>query len=87
MDCKDRVYTKRVKEMQLRVREIIKKRSNILVKRSVDIDMMIDYFAYACIYGEDVATDADKAEKIYLYNWEKLVKDIPERTLRAHLNI
>ena len=87
MDCKDRVYTKRVKEMQLRVREIIKKRSNILVKRSVDIDMMIDYFAYACIYGEDVATDAVKAEKIYLYNWEKLVKDIPERTLKAHLNI
>ena len=49
--------------------------------------MIIDYFAYACIYGEDVATDADKSEKIYLYNWEKLVKDIPERTLKSHLLI
>ena len=67
MDCKDRVYTKRVKEMQLRVRDIIKRRSNILVKKHTDIDMIIDYISYACIYGEDVAPDADKAEKVYLY--------------------
>ena len=87
MDCKDRVYTKRVKEMQLRVRDIIKRRSNILVKKPTDIDMIIDYISYACIYGEDVAPDAEKAEKVYLYNWEKLVKDIPERTLKNHLNI
>lgn len=87
MDCKDRVYTKRVKEMQLRVRDIIKRRSNILVKRLTDIDMIIDYISYACIYGEDVAQDADKPEKIYMYNWEKLVKDIPERTLKNHLEI
>lgn len=62
MDSKDRVYTKRTKEMKTRVREIIRKRSNILVKREVDLDMMVDYFAYACIYGEDVAPDADKTE-------------------------
>lgn len=49
--------------------------------------MIIDYISYACIYGEDVAADADKAEKVYLYNWEKLVKDIPERTLKNHLTI
>eukprot|EP00353_Schmidingerella_taraikaensis_P007507 CAMPEP_0185590670 /NCGR_PEP_ID=MMETSP0434-20130131/61599_1 /TAXON_ID=626734 ORGANISM="Favella taraikaensis, Strain Fe Narragansett Bay" /NCGR_SAMPLE_ID=MMETSP0434 /ASSEMBLY_ACC=CAM_ASM_000379 /LENGTH=70 /DNA_ID=CAMNT_0028215023 /DNA_START=133 /DNA_END=345 /DNA_ORIENTATION=+ len=55
MDCKDRVYTKRVKEMQLRVREIVKRRSNVLVRKMSDIDMIIDYMAYACIYGEDVA--------------------------------
>lgn len=87
MDCKDRVYTKRVKEMQLRVRDIIKRRSNILIKKMTDIDMIIDYVSYACIYGEDVCPDADKAEKVYLYDWTKLVKDIPERTLKNHLNI
>lgn len=87
MDCKDRVYTKRVKEMQNRVREIIKKRSNVIVKRSTDIEMIVDYFSYACIYGEDVAQDADKPEKIYTYNWEKLVKDIPDRTLKNHMVI
>ncbi len=87
MDCKDRVYTKRVKEMQIRVRDIIKKRSGIIVKRMTDIDMICDYFSYACIYGEDVAAEADKPEKVLLYNWDKLVKDIPERTLRSHLQI
>ena len=87
MDCKDRVYTKRTKEMQARVREIIKKRSNILVRKMNDIDMIIDYISYACIYGEDVTPDADKAEKVYLYNWEKLVKDIPEKTLKNHIKI
>lgn len=60
MDCKDRVYTKRNKEMQVRVRDIIKKRSNIIVKKHTDIEMIIDYFAYAVIYGEDVAPDAHK---------------------------
>ena len=49
--------------------------------------MIIDYISYACIYGEDVAADADKPEKVYLYNWEKLVRDIPEKTLKNHLNI
>jgi hypothetical protein len=52
-----------------------------------DIDMICDYFSYACIYGEDVAPEADKPEKVYLYNWEKLVRDIPERTLKSHLQI
>ncbi len=51
MDCKDRVYTKRTKEMKTRVREIIRKRANILVKKEVDLDMIVDYFAFACIYG------------------------------------
>ena len=62
MDCKDRVYTKRTKEMKLRIKEIIRKRSNILVKKEVDLDMIVDYFSYACIFGEDVAQDADKPE-------------------------
>lgn len=62
MDCKDRVYTKRTKEMKLRIKEIIRKRSNILVKKEVDLDMIVDYFSYACIFGEDVATEADKPE-------------------------
>ena len=64
MDCKDRVYTKRTKEMKTRVKEIIRKRSNILVKKEVDLDMIVDYFAYACIYGEDVSADAEKPEVI-----------------------
>ncbi|CDW89926.1 UNKNOWN [Stylonychia lemnae] len=87
MDCKDRVYTKRTKEMKLRIKEIIRKRSNILVKKEVDLDMIVDYFSYACIYGEDVANDADKPEKVYLYDWTKLVKDIPEKTLKNHMVI
>jgi len=62
MDCKDRVYTKRTKEMKARVREIIRKRSNILVKKEVDLDMIVDYFSYAVIYGEDIAPDAEKPE-------------------------
>ena len=87
MDCKDRVYTKRVKEMQLRVREIVKRRSNVLVRKMHDIDMIIDYMAYACIYGEDIVPEADRAEKVWMYDWGKLVKDIPERTLKNHLKI
>jgi hypothetical protein len=67
MDCKDRVYTKRTKEMKLRIKEIIRKRSNILVKKEVDLDMIVDYFSYACIFGEDVAMDADKPE---VSNWK-----------------
>jgi hypothetical protein len=62
MDCKDRVYTKRTKEMRTRVKEIIRKRSNIIVKREVDLDMIVDYFSYVCIFGEDVAPDADKID-------------------------
>ena len=87
MDCKDRVYTKRTKEMKTRVREIIRKRSNILVKKEVDLDMIVDYFAFACIYGQDVAPDAEKPEKVYLYDWTRLVRDIPERTLKNHMFI
>jgi hypothetical protein len=81
MDCKDRVYTKRVKEMQVRLKEIIKKRANIIVKRITEIDMILDYFAYTCIYGTDVA-DNDLS-----YDWSRLVKDIPERTLKTHMMI
>ena len=87
MDCKDRVYTKRTKEMKSRVREIIRKRTNIICKKEVELEMMVDYFSYACIYGEDVAPDADKPEKVYLYDWTKLVRDIPEKTIKNHMNI
>lgn len=62
MDCKDRVYTKRTKEMKARVREIVRKRANILIKKEVDLDMIVDYFSYAVIYGEDVAPEAEKPE-------------------------
>jgi hypothetical protein len=55
MDCKDRVYTKRVKEMQVRLKEIIKKRANIIIKKTTDMDMILDYFSYASIYGTDIA--------------------------------
>ncbi len=71
----------------MRVREIIRKRSNILVKKECDLDMIVDYFAYACIFGQDVAPDADKPEKVYLYDWTRLVRDIPERTLKNHMYI
>ena len=71
--------------MKARVREIIRKRSNIIAKKDVDLEMIIDYFSYACIYGEDVAMDADRPEKVYLYDWTKLVKDVPERTLKYHM--
>lgn len=81
MDCKDRVYTKRVKEMQVRLKDIIKKRANIVVRQMQDIDMIIDYFSYACIYGCDVAEDKQ------VYDFEKLVKDIPEKTLKTHMLI
>jgi hypothetical protein len=67
MDCKDRVYTKRTKEMKARVKEILRKRSNILVKREVDLDMIVDYFSFACIYGEDVAPEAEKPEVIIYF--------------------
>lgn len=62
MDCKDRVYTKRTKEMKARVREIVRKRANILIKKEVDLDMIVDYFSYAVIYGEDVAPEAERPE-------------------------
>ena len=81
MDCKDRVYTKRVKEMQARLKEIIKKRANIIIKQTTHSDMILDYFSYACIYGTDVAPSDD------LGDWTKLVKDIPERVLKNHMMI
>jgi len=87
MDCKDRVYTKRVKEMQCRVRDLIKKRTNVIVKRHTDVEMIVDYFSYAVIYGEDVVPGAHMPEKVWVYDWGKLVKDIPERTIRNHYNI
>jgi len=49
--------------------------------------MIIDYFSYTCIYGEDVAPDADKPEKVWLYDWSKLVKEIPEKVLKNHMGI
>ena len=52
--------------MKTRVKEIIRKKSNILIRREVDLDMIVDYFAFACIYGEDVAPDADKLEVRFL---------------------
>ena len=67
MDCKDRVYTKRTKEMKQRVKEIIRKRANIIIKKEVDLDMIVDYFAFACIYGQDVAPDAEKPEKVSIH--------------------
>ena len=51
MDEKDRIYTKRMKELSKTVREIIKKRSNLIPKVKDDIEMIIDYFSYAIIYG------------------------------------
>ena len=48
--------------MRTRVKEIIRKRSNIIVKKEVDLDMIVDYFSYVSIFGEDVAPDADKIE-------------------------
>jgi len=69
------------------VRDIIKKRSNIIVKRYTDIEMIIDYFAYACIYGEDVAPEASHPSQVFLYDWGKLVKDIPDRCLKNHMSI
>ena len=87
MDQKDRIYTKRNKELISRVKEIIKSRSNVVIKKFSDVDMIIDYFSYAIIYGQDVAQEAERPEKVYTYDWSKLVKDIPERTIRNHLAI
>lgn len=42
--------------------------------------MIINYFAYACIYGCDVGAEATDTN-------EKLLKDIPEKTLKTHLLI
>lgn len=83
MDCKDRVYTKRVKEMQCRLKEIIKKRANIIIKQITHSDMILDYFSYACIYGTDVTEQDDQG----IEDWSKLVKDIPERVLKNHMMI
>lgn len=82
MDCKDRVYTKRVKEMQVRLKEIVKKRANIIIKQTTHTDMILDYFSYACIYGTDIAQSEQGME-----DWSKLVKDIPERVLKNHMMI
>ena len=49
--------------------------------------MIIDYFAYAIIFGQDVAPEAERPEKVYLFDWGKLVKDVPEKTIRNHLAI
>mmetsp|Transcript_8539 Transcript_8539/g.14400 ORF Transcript_8539/g.14400 Transcript_8539/m.14400 type:complete len:210 (-) Transcript_8539:295-924(-) len=89
MDDKDRVYTKRTKDLHTTVRDIIKSRSNITPKRYTDIDMIVDYFSYAIIHGQDVVADAQKADqgRTYLYDWSKLVKGIPERTIKSHLAI
>ena len=75
MDCKDRVYTKRTKEMKIRIKEIIRKRSNILVKKDTDLDMIVDYFAYSHIYGQDIATDADRPE-VLLFPFD-LAENLP----------
>lgn len=48
--------------MKLRIKEIIRKRSNILCKKDTDLDMIVDYFAYAHIYGQDITLDAEKPE-------------------------
>ena len=87
MDQKDRVYTRRNKELLNRVKEIIKLRSNVVIKKFSDLDMIVDYFSYAIIYGQDVSAEACRPEKVYTYDWSKLVKDIPEKTIRNHLAI
>ena len=47
MDAKDRIYTKRTKELLVTVREIIKKKTGLISMRHCDLDMLVDYFAYA----------------------------------------
>ena len=34
-----------------------------------------------------MAPEAERPEKVYLYDWGKLVKDVPEKTIRNHLAI
>lgn len=68
--------------MQVRLKEIIKKRANIIIKQTTHSDMILDYFSYACIYGTDVAANEHGTE-----DWSKLVKDIPERVLKNHMMI
>ena len=51
--------------MKARVKDIIRKRCNIILKKETDLDMIVDYFSYACIYGEDIAPDAEKTEVIF----------------------
>jgi hypothetical protein len=69
------------------VKEIIKLRSNVVIKKFSDLDMIVDYFSYAIIYGQDVTAEACRPEKVYTYDWSKLVKDIPEKTVTNHLAI
>ena len=64
------------------MKEIIKKRANIIIKQTTHSDMILDYFSYACIYGHDVAQSEQGTE-----DWTKLVKDIPERILKNHMLI
>lgn len=82
MDQKDRVYTKRTKEMKAGVREIIKKRANIIIKDVYELDMICNYFSYIYINGSDVSDGAEKHEKVYTYNWEDILCDIPKRTIK-----
>ena len=46
--------------------------------------MIIDYFAWNYIYGEDVGGEIGKrvqGDRVYMYDWGNLVGDVPNLSL------
>ena len=76
--------------MHKSVREYVRKTSG-LSPLETDIAMIIDYFSYAVIYGEDVVPEGQQSNissgRAYMYDWSKLIKGVPDRTIRGHLAI
>lgn len=63
MDQKDCVYTKTSKALQLKVLYLLKQHGGVTTSNPIhtyEIDMIIDYFAWNYIYGEDVGGEIGK---------------------------
>lgn len=72
----------------------MKKAGNITTSNPINwvqLDMIIDYFAWSTIYGEDIggkdAGERIAKDRIFIYDWAKMVGEIPQKTIRNHLAV
>ena len=88
MDQKDGVYTRIITTIRERA-QVIFRNAKVTTSNeqilNLELDMMIDYFAWAFIHGEDTvdALEVSNEQKIYTYDWGSLIADV----LQSHLAI
>ena len=94
MDQKDGTYTRITVIQQKNLKKILQKHNAISASNPIalyQIDMIIDYFAWNMIYGEDVGGkhEGDRVQKdaVYVYDWGSLVGEIPQKVLKCHMQI